>query len=868
MSHHGSSLSSSTQNAPEQIEPRRLELTLNPENGSLLTAPLTQVLLATTDSLYQDLYNMAHGELDVSTVAQTDADATQEEETAPMQQTRRERMSNLSFAQRRHELAWRLAQHGRALQHVAGLTAADSSSDFARQVQISSTALQHARTAWVQADEAQDAMYFFHAQLFPARAAPHDIYGSCDVHLTGKWYDLPSDLRLASSRYETARESEYSRGEVNERWQMAVRDKLLSGEVAWMKKRGIQRMFDLSLKGGVLKLTHGSHRRIGTNSEASYPIQALLTIVSSAEVNEWTLLSLDVRVQAKTGEFNHQLETSNRQRFDLHRLAALAMSREEARVRKLNQENELEKDESDESEEDEVSHPLNALFQLAHTFSLSWQLELLSAQAQALRRGAWSAGEGNQINVTPVRFLDDNNSNLLGAVSISFWKVDDSYGPPSMGDLLTDDRPRHMATGSPNLRNFIDSTNQLVLSIRAEKTVGIKVALSGGTTIQSDTDAAPHIKEIVQKLLGASSDPFALSASDALLAATQLCAERKCEASVRALQPTSGDRILPEWISLSSERGNISVAARLSYHGVPDSSANGAMTVLFRLACDARTGSFAPTFPRTMKLLRYLACNDIQSSESVALRIANAPSNRRRAAANRSTGRLVKEAFDGLVRSMNVLGQRVGVGRSWDDKDEQSASIRDRSIGLACRDVSVSISKCCGFAGLFGIGPAAFAALGINAVPDMAGETIDSMPGFSFFPTPPLSIVVDQQLIETSRTSSDGVSIKKSYLQQKLMGITFATSDQQLTLYPLDITVTIDNPSSVPERKSCAVKLFGVAATAGEDRTEGSEPPQKKIKTDANGGCHELNSLNTKQNLMDLVSRFSSILNSTVVNSS
>ena len=40
-------------------------------------------------------------------------------------------MSNLSFAQRRHELAWRLASHSRALQHVTALTAAAGTSHVA-----------------------------------------------------------------------------------------------------------------------------------------------------------------------------------------------------------------------------------------------------------------------------------------------------------------------------------------------------------------------------------------------------------------------------------------------------------------------------------------------------------------------------------------------------------------------------------------------------------------------------------------------------------------------------------------------------------------------------------------------------------------
>ncbi|KAL7580939.1 hypothetical protein ACA910_005756 [Epithemia clementina (nom. ined.)] len=948
-------MSQQQQQQSNAIEPRPLELSLNPVNGSLLTVPLSQVLLATTDALYQDLYNMTHGELDVTTSAQSEGGAdlmnSQEEESNHHHHshnahptTRRERMSNLSFAQRRHELAWRLTQHGRAVQHVAALTAANASSEFAKQVQVSSTALQHTRTAWVQADEAQDAMYFFHAQLFPARAAPHDIYGAIDVYLTGKWFDLPSDLRLAGDRYETVRESEYSRNEVKDRWQMAVRDKLLTGEVAWMMKKkqqqqqqqqlqslGLRRRskppFHLFLRGGVLELRHGTPRRLGSSSssstELSYPIKALLTIVSSSssstsstEKDEWTLLSLDVNVQAKTGEFNHQLEASNRQRYDLHRLAALAMTREEARARKRrnetlvekprrrnnkNQAKEMDDDRNTDSEgeeevdndkaEDEeaddehedatlVARPLHALFQVAHIFSLSWQLELLSAQALALRRGAWSAGEGSQINVTPVHFVDldhdhhhhhntttmedddddddDDESyhnNLLGAMSISFWRVDDVYGPPSMGDLImldddTTDKTAAVATPPPppSLARFMDSNNnksQLVLSIRAEKNKGIRVALSGGATIlreSANTDAAPHTKETIRRLIEALSSPFSLSASDALLAATRLCTERKCAAVVAALQSgkggigsVGGEQFLPPWISLRAERGDLSVAPKVSYYGVSvdhDDHHQNPAPVLFRLACDARTGSFAPTFPRSMKLLRYLACNEVRATESLALRIASTPVNRRRAAGAKSTGLLVKEAFDGLVRSMNVLGQRVGVGGQWDNKDSQSASIRDRSIALACRDVTISMAKCCGLAALFGLVPIAVGtALGMNAFPDMAGEALESASGINLFPTPPLSILVDQQIMETTRSSSDGGSLKKCSLHQTLFALSFAHTNETLTIYPLHINVHLDTPSAVPRRTSCAIVPFTNSVSkhyGGFLQTEVAEAPSPK----------------------------------------
>ena len=53
-------------NAPPALEARRLELSINPEDGSLLTAPLLNVVMAATDGLYNDLYNMVHGQLEVT----------------------------------------------------------------------------------------------------------------------------------------------------------------------------------------------------------------------------------------------------------------------------------------------------------------------------------------------------------------------------------------------------------------------------------------------------------------------------------------------------------------------------------------------------------------------------------------------------------------------------------------------------------------------------------------------------------------------------------------------------------------------------------------------------------------------------------
>ena len=149
---------SSSNTVEEGVVPRRLELSLNPEDGSLLTAPLLSVLMAASDGLYSDLYKMAHGELQVTSALPVagaeEGDLQQQEEEIPHQtsERRRDKMSNLSFAQRRHELAWRLMYHGKALTHVSALTAAAASTDLANATKVSTKALQHARTAWVQAD--------------------------------------------------------------------------------------------------------------------------------------------------------------------------------------------------------------------------------------------------------------------------------------------------------------------------------------------------------------------------------------------------------------------------------------------------------------------------------------------------------------------------------------------------------------------------------------------------------------------------------------------------------------------------------------------------------------------------------------------
>jgi hypothetical protein len=1028
------------------VSPRKLELILNPEDGSLQTAPLLTVILATMDSLYRDLYNMAHGEVRVTSALQptpgTDdydedqdaaaavvaSSATMNNESPQYLTGKSEKMNNLSFAQRRHELAWRLVSHSKAIQHVAALTAAAATSDLAISTDISTKALQYARTAWVQADEAQDAMYFFHAQLFPTRQAPHDVYGALDLRLLRYWPDLPSDLRLTVDRYETSDERRWSKREVSDRWQMAVRSKLLLGEVGWMKQpQHSSRLqtstmststsplssfqhyqhhsssfhhyhqhssssvpWKVSLRGGIVRLTHGQPKTTidaadGRSSKTLYPLEAILTILTTNTSNatsegrnatatvtpppdsEWTLISVEVHVQAKTGQSNHQLDTTNKQRFNMHRLCALAMAREEARARKarqryeeklikLQQQEETTSDETIKSfspismtwqwPEECVARPLHAMFQVAHYFALSWQLEVLSAQAQALRKGVWggiaggmgvSAGSrsasvtqssvmssssastdaptssyGSSIVVTPVQFFEGRS--ILGIVSISFWTVDDRYGPPCMGDLHMldedDDRDnegdddamdidtkqrngRRTSTNSSTgdsvstVSRSINNptvTNQLTLSIRAEPNVGIRVSLSGAESIMEFATVHPHIRSTIRELLEATSNPFSLSASEALLAATRLCAERKCYTMVQYLPPH-----LPSWISLQVDRGSIAVAAKIQYFvgGDTKTTQTNDPVILFRLACDSRTGAFVPTFARSTRLLQLLACNDFRAaSDATALRAANmarfrrsSVSSMRSGASTLSSGRVVRDAFESLSRSMNVLGQRTGVGGTWKDHNQESSSLRFRSIQLACKDVKVSLMTCCGVAALYGLVAVTMdIATGVDPSPEMSGgkidpsqadfvaaaKTVGADPSLSFLPTPPLTLLIDQKLVEHSSWTRDGDRVKESYTEQELFGVCCSVDDcNGVVLYGAEMRVKLESPSSVPTRIDFSMINFVTPPSNPRAYTNNTieEPPTKRTKVDSTGGDEKDTSL---KQLMDEVEDFAEMIALTI----
>ena len=72
--------------------------------------------------------------------------------------------------------------------------------------------------------------------------------------------------------------------------------------------------------------------------------------------------------------------------------------------------------------------------------------------------------------------------------------------------------------------------------------------------------------------------------------------------------------------------------------------------------------------------------------------------------------------------------------------------------------------------------------------------------GIRFLATPPLSILVDQELVERSETNRDGERKKDAHTTQELFAITCSVNNDGLTIYPIDIKVRLDTPSSGKDR--------------------------------------------------------------------
>jgi hypothetical protein len=844
-----------------KIKPQtRLELSVNPSDGSLLTAPLSLIINTATDALYNDLHNMATGQpLTLFIPSAEDVNTGTEGKDDKMSYTKKsEAMSSLPYQQRRHILASRIARHIQSLSHISSLVASNlpnsatlskhagrastqpniyalaqipPENELSQITQAASQALEHVRTSWVSADTAQDALYFHHDSLWKIRSHPHDILGSMDVLLKGRWKDLSRDVKL-EDRYRDSEERAWGEEEMKERLRGVVRRKLILGEIGnpSLDNKNQNFRWNVTLEKDMVavRLNYGKPR-IGGGTTV-YPLEARLTVLSEENPAPWSLLSVRIRTAVKTGESNQQLELSKEQMFGFHKICERAMMQEELRAKKL--QSECDNDATKQENNDEiVARPLEKLLHLCHVFSLSWQMEILSSQAESLRKGTWSSqssrinGENSDIVVSPVRFFSDDEQfdagtglrvKPLAYMAIHVWQVDDRNGKPKLGQLHVGGEEVKETFPTKTVFSNDEVAKRLTLEIAAIPSEGFEVSLSGGNEREAGN---AYVIRNVKLLLSSLQDPFQLSVSDALLSAVIICSERRCHAVKEALLKTRKfpntdplrNKTLPTWLHLFVECGTISVGVNLS-HDSPNSSEESkerTPVVLFRMACDSRTGRFIVTFPRAANLLRRLACNDPSASEVQFLRqvkstagLSSSVSDKRRASARarESTGRVVRESFQSLTRSMDILGRRVGVGGEWDDLDPNFAeALREKSIFEACSDVCVSLMSCAGIAAVYGVGALAIGvAGGSEALPDIGGGGITAAEGggLSCMSIPPLSVIMNQQLVEHHTLDINGGKSTTMRLERELCGLTASFSNEQMRLHLLDIVTQVDSITS------------------------------------------------------------------------
>lgn len=387
---------------------------------------------------------------------------------------------------------------------------------------------------------------------------------------------------------------------------------------------------------------------------------------------------------------------------------------------------------------------------------------------------------------------------------------------------------------------------------------GIVVSISGGASImdilqqQEQNANSLHILRNVKKLLSSIHDPFQLSASHALLSATVLCAHLRCSSVVEALMSQGArqssqqksnisskvDLPLPDWINLSVDCGTISVSVKVSYfHNEEKNDTRrddqSSFFVAFRLACDSRTGKFVVLFPSEASLLRGLACNDPSASELQQYRtvllnsltfypsalLGNSTQNGSKsseddendndpisvARSNRElSGRVVKSYFDSLTRSMNILGQRVGVGGKWHDNSLEAERLRLRAIANDCVDVRESLMLCCGISSIFGVvGKSIGLLAGVDTMADVGGGAITAdelhkhVDEVSILKVPPVSVVINQKIIEKTKIVL-GEDVPKTIplLERDLLCASATVTPDALSIFFLDVTTHSKSPSS------------------------------------------------------------------------
>ncbi len=673
----GTTATSTRNDKSEKKSSSRLEgLTVSPMDGTLICSPLSAIVNAVTEGLYDEL------------------------------KARSETLQSLSFAQRHFELSQCMAQHLKRVAHVTALTEYTTSPNNHWEAILENVqqTLRHVRVSWGAADEAQDALFFHHADLWKARSHCHDLYGALQTFLNGQWTDLSHDLHLQQPPLQPSTNSKNNNKKKNPsqeclaKVQSLVRTKLVhelsykddDTSVIWKRKKTSWDKIQLEQDQIVVKCV------FGPKFQKKHAMEVRLTVLSSV----WTLLELHIQVQAKTGESHQSCHVQNTQMYTLHKLCTKALQHKPS----------------------QQSSSLETLFQLCHDFLQSWQFQLLYSQAYSL-----SKSKTNTLpTLTVIQHIaktnskqddsDDENEKYLNEIILYFWSPMEerfaSLWKPSIGPLDSTLTSSHVTKTANNKNDDEDGmmdASRYCLHLVGVPNKGIQVYLTGAAYYSStDYYSKDDVKNVLQHIQNSQQ----ISISHAILAATVICAKQKCQALVQYYNSSKHNNI--PWMSVSADGGTIVV----SYQQKNSTKT----TVLFRVEVDSKTGNFIVTFPKSYTILySLLPTNNTATSTT---KTANKKKQKQQQQQKGLTKRFIKDAVDGLVRSMEVLSKRVGVGvnpTTSKNKDEVEVMLlRERAMDSASVDVQKSLMICSAIAYTYGIGAISLAiASSVQVLPDM-----------------------------------------------------------------------------------------------------------------------------------------------------
>jgi len=114
----------------------------------------------------------------------------------------------------------------------------------------------------------------------------------------------------------------------------------------------------------------------------------------------------------------------------------------------------------------------------------------------------------------------------------------------------------------------------------------------------------------------------------------------------------------------------------------------------------------------------------------------------------------------------------------------------------------------------------------------------------ALLPAPPISVLIDQDVVETAQSTSDGTNKQSSFIDQSLFSLSCSISTNGPVLLPLDVSIKLDNPMATPERTHVALRKFNLPTTGSDiicsNGTAGMDGdlngrPAKRQKVDMNG---------------------------------